>query len=125
MDWPSVGILPGPVTMLRSVPGEGMAVAAVGRRDGRRRGVGRSAETRLSIGETSPAPNKRELSGMKTLLVSVRPKALMDEPISGNMEVAGRRMCGGLKAGSVDVVGSLVLSWWRYLTTPLNSVAHA
>src|SRR5882757_163886 len=124
MDWPSVGILPGPVTMLRSVPGEGMAVAAVGGRDGRR-GVGRSAETLLSIGETSPTPNKRELSGVKTLLVTVRPKALMDEPISGNMEVAGRRMCGGLKAGSVDVVGSPVLSWWSYLTTPLNSVAHA
>jgi hypothetical protein len=89
-----------------------------------RRGVGRSAESRLSIGETSGAPNKRELSGVKTLLVTVRPKALIEEPMSGNMEVAGRTMDGGLKEGGVDVVGSPVLSRLRYLTTPLNSVAH-
>jgi len=100
-----------------------MVVAAVGVRDGRR-GVGRSAESLLSIGETSAGPSKRELSGVKTLLVTVRPNALREEPTSGNMEVAGRRMGGGLKDGGVDVVGSPALSRLRYLTTPLNSVAH-
>jgi len=110
--------------MLRSVPGEGMVVAAVGVRDGGRRGVGSSAEFRLSIGETSARPSKRELSGVKTLLVTVRPKALMEEPTSGNMEVGGRWMGGGLKDGGVDVVASPILSRLRYRTTPLNSVAH-
>jgi hypothetical protein len=110
--------------MLRSVPGEGIVVAAVGGRDGISSGVGLSAESRLSTGETSPAPNKSELSGVKTLLVTVRPKALIEEPMSGNMDVAGRTIGGGLKEGGVDVVASPVLSRLRYLATPLNSVAH-
>lgn len=71
-----------------------------------------------------PSPTGRVLventSGVKTLLVMARPKALI-EPKSGNVGVSGMTMGGGLNAGGVEPAA--VVALWlslRYRAIPLT-----
>jgi hypothetical protein len=80
----------------------------------------------LVTGEPSPPGREfvQDASGVKTLLVTARPNALM-EGKSGNKGLPETTMGGGLNADGVEVVTALVLGFsLRCLTMLLTSVAN-